>query len=323
MANPSLVHLLGFGRFEELAKRSLEEDSFEPEYSRRAFRERLERDGVVSGLEAAWCRQDGSVAFIRESARAIRGGDGKIMYYDGIVEDITGRKRAEEERQSSLEQLRALAGHLQSVREEERTRVAREIHDNLGQALTAIKIDLSLLIHELPPEKKPKFQPILKEVDETVGLVRKISTELRPGILDALGLVAAIEWATDEFETRNGIKCRWDLPQDDMVIDQERATALFRILQETLTNVARHADATEVNVRLAQEGDSLLLQIQDNGKGITEGQASAGSSLGIMGMRERAILLGGELSIHGAPGKGTIVKVVLPKTTAQQEGGRE
>jgi len=240
-----------------------------------------------------------------------------------LVRDVTEHKQAEKDLHASLEQLRALAARLQHIREEERTRVAREIHDELGQALTVIKIDLSSLIHALARDKKPAFAPILKEVDETIELVRKISAELRPAILDALGLVAAIEWAVDEFASRNGVRCRLDLPQDEIVIDPERATAVFRILQETLTNIARHAEATEVHVKLAKEDGSLMLGIQDNGKGITEEQVAAGGSLGILGMRERASLLGGELTIRGAPRKGTTVKVRLPQAHSKQAGGTQ
>jgi PAS domain S-box-containing protein len=238
-----------------------------------------------------------------------------------LVRDVTEHKQAEKDLHASLEQLRALAARLQNIREEERTRVAREIHDELGQALTVIKIDLSSLIHGLARDKKPAFAPILEEVDETIELVRKISAELRPALLDALGLVAAIEWAVDEFAARNGVRCRLDLPQDEMVIDPERATTVFRILQETLTNIARHAEATEVRVKLAKEGGSLMLGIQDNGKGITEEQVSAGGSLGILGMRERALLLGGDLAIRGAPRKGTTVEVRLPQAHSKPAGG--
>jgi signal transduction histidine kinase len=151
-------------------------------------------------------------------------------------------------------------------------------------------------------------------VDETIQSVRRISTELRPAILDAVGLVAAVEWAAGEFATRTGTKCQLDLPQDDVVIDEDRATALFRIFQETLTNVARHANASEVNVRLADEDGNLTLKVHDNGKGVSEEQLSAGSSLGILGMRERALLLGGELTIAGALGAGTTVRVRIPET---------
>ena len=159
-------------------------------------------------------------------------------------------------------------------------------------------------------------------VDETIQSVRRIATELRPIILDELGLVAAVEWACEEFQARTGIKCRWDLPDDDVVIDSERATALFRIFQETLTNVARHANATEVSVRLAKENGNLFLEVHDNGKGVNEEQLSAGGSLGILGMRERALLLGGELTISSTAGKGTTVIARIPETqtTLLKEG---
>jgi signal transduction histidine kinase len=210
--------------------------------------------------------------------------------------------------------LRALAARLQSVREEERKNVAREIHDELGQALTAIKIELSSLLFEWPAEQKPskRAASITKLVDQTIQSVRRISTELRPGILDALGLVAAVEWAAEEFETRTGTRCRVDLPKDNLKIDQERATAIFRIFQETLTNIARHADATEVDIRLARENGGLHLDVQDNGIGISEERLSAKGSLGILGMRERTLLLGGEFQMSQAPNLGTRVRVRIP-----------
>jgi signal transduction histidine kinase len=221
--------------------------------------------------------------------------------------------------QRSLEQLRALAGRLQTVREEERKRIAREIHDELGQALTAIKIELSALLWEWPAEQKPskRAESITRLVDQTIESVRRISTELRPGILDALGLVAAVQWAAEEFETRTGTRCRVDLPKDALKIDQERATAIFRILQETLTNVARHADATQVDIRLAREDGSLSLEVHDNGIGISEEQLSASGSLGILGMRERSLLLEGEFLMSGAPNQGTRVRVRIPLSVSR------
>ena len=220
-----------------------------------------------------------------------------------------------EELQRSFDQLRALAGRLQSIREEERTRVARDIHDQLGQALTAIKLDVSALVRQPagPEQHLEKAASILNLVDETIQAVRRISTELRPGVLDDLGLVATVEWAGEEFEARTGTRCRLDLPPDDIVVDQERATAIFRILQETLTNVARHADARKVEVRLSQQGRHLTLEVHDDGRGIAEDRLSRNESLGILGMRERAMLIGGDLTITGSPGRGTTVIVKIPE----------
>jgi signal transduction histidine kinase len=230
--------------------------------------------------------------------------------------ELAGSLRAEQELHRSFGQLRELAARLQSVREEERARVAREIHDELGQALTAIKIDLAFLLRALRADQKQeweKAESILKLVDQTILSVRRIGTELRPGILDDLGLVAAVEWAAEEFEARTGTKCRLDLPDDDIVIDPERTTAIFRIFQETLTNITRHAEATHVDGRLGREGGNIMLEVRDNGRGIGEEELSTGRSLGILGMRERALLLGGELTISGTPGKGTIVRLRIPR----------
>jgi PAS domain S-box-containing protein len=227
------------------------------------------------------------------------------------LQDVTERKRAERELQRSLQELHALNAQLQSVREEERTRLARELHDELGQALTAIRIDLAGLKSARGQESQ-RIDGVLSLVDETIRSVRRISTELRPGILDHLGLVAAVEWAAEEFQSRTGIQCRVSLPETNPAIDAERATALFRIFQETLTNIARHAGATAVRVALSLESGNVSLEVRDNGRGISEDQLAASGSLGILGMRERALLLGGEFSIAGDPGTGAIVRVRIP-----------
>ena len=247
--------------------------------------------------------------------------NGMLVHIWGTTRDVSELKRADEERRRSFDQLRALAARLQSIREEERKRVAREIHDQLGRALTAIKIDMSSLVLELRAGEKQHSQrtsSILRLVDESIQAVRRISTELRPGMLDDVGLVGTIEWAGEDFQARTGTTCRLDLPQDDIVVDAERATAIFRIFQETLTNVARHADASEVKVRLAKEGHELTLEVRDNGKGIPEDKLSGSESLGILGMRERAILLGGELTISSTPGTGTTVRVRIPEAGQNQ-----
>jgi signal transduction histidine kinase len=229
--------------------------------------------------------------------------------------------KARSDLQGSFEQLRALAARLQHVREEERTNVAREIHDELGQALTSIKIDLAALVEDLPSGTNPavaRAKAVMQVVDDTIQRVRRISTELRPGVLDDLGLVAAVEWAAGEFQKRTGVKCDVSVPaEDELPMDRDRATALFRILQETLTNVARHATATHVRVRLTNHDHTVALEVRDNGRGIDESRIFGRQSLGILGMKERAVLLGGELVIESTPGAGTTVIVRIP------DGGSE
>jgi len=251
---------------------------------------------------------------------------GNIQSVLSINRDITERKRAEEEVQQSRELLRALSAHLQSIREEERTMIAREIHDELGQALTGLKMDLSSLQKSLRKTGELDLSRLTEKtttmgqlIDSTIQTVRKIATDLRPGILDDLGLVAAIEWQSQDFQKRTGIKCNFTPDMDDLDLNAERSTTLFRILQETLTNVARHSEATEVIVTLDRDDNDLALEIRDNGKGISQTEISGCRSLGLLGMRERAQRLGGDLKISGAPGEGTIVTARIPLTSEQME----
>ena len=232
-----------------------------------------------------------------------------------LLEEITERKRAEENLKQSRERLRDLASHLQSIREEEGKRIAREIHDELGQALTALKMDIHWLDHRLPEDQpllRKKTKTMSNLINITVQSVRRISTELRPGLLDDLGLSAAIEWQANEFSNRTGIRCGIVSDPEDIILDQTCSTALFRIFQETLTNIARHADATEVEIILKEKYDKVELEVHDNGKGITEKQISDGKSFGLIGIGERVHYLNGDLSIKGARNKGTTVKVSIP-----------
>jgi signal transduction histidine kinase len=201
------------------------------------------------------------------------------------------------------------------VREKESTRIAREIHDELGQSLTAIQMDLAWLESAVPPADLSvagKVQRMKRVVDSTIDTVHRISTELRPTVLDDLGLTAAMEWLVQQFQTRTGVKCTTKLQCRDDLLQKDLATTLFRIFQETLTNITRHAQATAVKVLLAREDDSIRLNVYDNGKGITPDQMSDSKSFGIMGIRERVILWQGEVTIQGSPGKGTTVNVRIP-----------
>jgi len=272
-------------------------------------------------MEKFFRRKDGSLF---EAEVSMSGGR-----FDGLrlvvlaIHDITSRKRAEEELLASREQLRALAGRLQAVREEERTRIAREIHDELGGALTGLKIDFSLLTRAaLKIENETVRTSLLagmdsmnESVDSTIQTVRRIAMELRPGVLDDLGLVAALEWQLKDFEKRTGIRCEFFPPEEDIGFDADLSTALFRIFQEALTNVARHSGATEVRVRLRADADSSTLEVEDNGKGIGKKKALSSKSLGLLGMRERAQMFGGRITVTGTPGTGTKVTVEIPPSS--------
>ncbi|MGH9450221.1 MAG: PAS domain-containing sensor histidine kinase [Terriglobia bacterium] len=317
-SNPTLQKTLGYSAA-ELCGMAFTEFTYPPD---RELSWKLYRD-LVAGqcdkytLEKRYIKKGGQIMWARVTVSLVKDRNGEPDYAIGMVEDNTERKRAQEEVQRSFEQLRALAGRLQTIREEERKRVAREIHDELGQALTAVKIDLTSLMRDVPGGAKTyaaKTESLCKLVDDTIQSVRRIAAELRPGILDDLGLVAAVEWAAEEFTLRTGTECKLHVPNDQIVIDPGHATAIFRIFQETLTNVARHAAATRVDVKLVEEAGDLLLEVHDNGKGVSGEQLSAGKSLGILGMRERAALLGGNLVFRGAPGSGTTVTVRIPET---------
>lgn len=225
-------------------------------------------------------------------------------------------RRAEEQLRESHEQLRALSVYLQSIREEERTRIAREVHDELGQALTSCKLDLSWIANRLTREQSPlleKTRSLVSHMDSTIRTVRRIASELRPGVLDHLGLVAALEWQANEFQNRTGIKCDVQANVQELLPDPNLSTTFFRIFQETLTNVIRHAGATEVKVELKQSDARITLEVRDNGRGIASQDVSNTKSMGLLGMRERAALLGGVFKIGKlGRGKGTRVKVSIP-----------
>lgn len=232
------------------------------------------------------------------------------------AEQRVQHRRAQEQLRESHEQLRALSVYLQSVREEERTRIAREVHDELGQALTSCKLDLSWIASRLPPEQKPlldKARALTAHIDSTIQTVRRISSELRPGVLDHLGLVAAIEWQAIEFQNRTGIKCDVHARVRESLPDQDLSTTFFRIFQETLTNVIRHAGATRVSVDLKEADGQIILEVKDNGRGIARTEIFNTKSMGLLGMRERAALLGGLFKIGAlARGRGTRVLVSIP-----------
>ena len=239
---------------------------------------------------------------------------GNISFTRMMFEDITERVKMENEIKRSRQQLRELALHIQMVREQERRMIAREIHDELGQDLTALQLDLHGLKKRMPaeiPELHAKADTMLHMIDNTNRSVQRISTYLRPALLDDLGLTAAIEWQLDEFAKRTGITCKLDHHTGERELEEELVTAIFRIFQETLTNIARHSQATNTWVSLEEKEDMLLLEVRDNGRGITRGQVENSRSFGVIGMRERLYPWGGEVQFSGEPGKGTTVRVTV------------
>ena len=265
-------------------------------------------------------RRDSTYASVVDRGFILYDSSGKPSRIVGGICDVTEQRKAEQALENSRRQLRALSARLQWVREEERVRVAREIHDELGQVLTALKINLDWLERKLGVrDNDPSLNPLLDRVvesaeiaDSAISNVQRITSDLRPSSLDNLGLAAALEHEAQRFQQRTGIACQVKLPADKLEVPSEAATAVFRIFQEALTNVARHAQATEVRAALQSEADHLVLQVEDNGRGISNEALADKKSLGLLGMRERAAVLGGEVAISAIQPSGTRVTLRLP-----------
>ena len=286
---------------------------------RAELQRQLESRGEVRGFECPARRKDGSLMWVSTNARVVRDAEGGILCYEGLVQDITERKRIEEQLLASREQLRSLAARLRGVRENERARIAREIHDTMGHAFTDLKLDLAWLDRRLDEKKQSgqsgvrrRIATMMKRVEDDLNTARRISTELRPAVLDTSGFAAAMEWEAKQFEERCGIECELDLPPEGMALDTGPSTAMFRVFQEILANVVRHAGATRVLARLRAEAGKAVMDVSDNGRGITAREMTAAGAMGLLGMRERAREYGGEVVIRGVPGEGTTVRVVIP-----------
>ncbi len=276
--------------------------------------------GYSDLYEKQYLREDGSTLPVELRTYLIRDRTGNPEQMWAVIRDLSDRKRAEDKLRASQRQMRALAARCQAGREEERSRIAREFHDVLAQELTQLKIDLARTRREVtthrdidPREALPdRLSEMMHTVDTAIACVQKIATELRPVVLDSLGLCAAVEWQAREFQSRTGIQCQAEVPADERVKDRDTATAVFRIVQEALTNVARHSKATQVRIRLRIETGRVLLRVSDNGCGMSQESIHDPMSIGLAGMRERAQLLGGQFDIRSRPESGTTIAVRIP-----------
>jgi signal transduction histidine kinase len=262
--------------------------------------------------------KDGHVIYCEWYNSVLRDEQGNVITILSLALDVTQRKNAEETLNKSYEEIRRLTEHLQKIREEERIAIAREIHDELGQQLTALTMEVKGLnkkLNDADEGIKQEIGNIIDLLDSMVKSVRRISSELRPSLLYNLGLVAAIEWHLAEFEKRSGIKTIFNEPKEELELPDSLKKGLFRIFQESLTNVSRHANANKINVTLEQKGQYLILSIEDNGQGFEKEKIAAKETLGILGMRERSQMMGGNYEIRSILGKGTTVIVTVPYNT--------
>jgi PAS domain S-box-containing protein len=272
--------------------------------------------------------KDGEVRWLRDRGFPIRNRSGEIYRFGGVAEDITDRKKAEDRLKETSEQLRALSASLQSAREQEATRIAHQIHDDLGGILTGLRWELEAfekMIHQ-PSDAgqlqamQEKLATMVSLTDSTINVVRRIASELRPSILDDLGLLEAIEWQTQQFQARTGIQCCCDCSLQSIPLGNPQSTAVFRIVQEALTNILRHAQATRVGVAMKEEDGSFSLTVSDNGRGITPAEKSSRNSLGLLGIEERAHMIGACVDIIGRPGEGTTLYVRVPLAKEESVG---
>ncbi len=304
---------------EEILGEKLVDKIIPPRY-RKAHREGLERfkrtgtgKMLNQQIEITALRRDGSEFPIELAISAIKRKGTHII--TGIIRDITERKRAQENIVKTQDQLRNLSRRLQSAREEEKTHIAREIHDELGQTLTALKLDLSWVSKNLTKRDEDvlgKIGSMIELVENTIKMVQRIASELRPQILDILGLSEALRWQAKQFQNRTGIDCELTMQPEDIELDPDRSIAFFRIFQEALTNIARHAEATKIQASFKLCLEAIVLKVEDNGKGMDLEKAEDPSSLGLIGIRERSLVWGGQTTIKSQPGHGTLIEVSIP-----------
>ncbi len=318
--NRKFLEMIGYAKKEVIGRSVID---FIEEGEREKYWQKIQerKKGGRTPYEITYIRKNGEKIIASVSPEPLFDKKGKFVGSYGVITDLTKRRLMEKKLRRSQETLSDLSRHLQSVREDEARHIAREIHDELGQSLTAMKMDMSYLLKKIPDYIK-EHAPIQEKarsmdnlIDLTIRSVQRISSELRPGMLDDLGLVAAIEWKTQEFEKQSKIPCKLSLCCEEITIDPKKATTIFRIFQKALTNVIRHADASKVEVSLKEKGTrplKLELKVKDDGRGIKLAEIESPSSFGLMGMQERLRPFKGTFKIKGSKNQGTTLTVTLP-----------
>ena len=313
-ANPRYVHLSGHHRLKEIIGRGVEEWTEEKERgkNRAAVRECFRR-GFIRGLEITYQDSRGQRTPVEINAAVVKGTEGPRIF--SLVRNITQRQATELALKASQRQLRDLSEHLQTILEKERKEISRRIHDNLGQQLTALKMDMFWLNQRLSPDQpalSEKIKSITRLIDVSIQTVQKISRELRPPLLEHLGLTAALEWQLKDLQNRTGLMGSLIISPRQLTLDQEDSTLIFRLIQELLTNIIRHAEAKAVKISLKKMGNQVELTVWDDGLGITPDRINDPRSLGLIGLRERVFARGGTIQIRGVPHKGTRIAVEIP-----------
>lgn len=324
MANPTLVRMLGYNSFNELASKTSRRGGYEPTYLKRKFKKRLEKEERVRGFEAKWIRPDKSVIFVRENAKAIKAADGKVLYYEGTVEDISEQKKAEEKIHSYQKQLRSLASDLSLTEERERRRIATMLHDHIGQTLAIVKIKLGAL---LGVKTGPTFADDLNEIREHLELaiqyVRSLTFELSPPILYELGLEAALEWLAEQIHEQHGIQYEFENDMEEKPVSEEIRVFLFTAVRELLVNVAKHANASKVKITVRRVNNNMSIHVADNGIGFNASKMNyyleENKGFGLFSIRERLTHLGGQVEIRSQKGRGTRVILSVPLLNIMKE----
>lgn len=311
LANPALIRMLGYKTFEEIARRNLETEGFEPSYSREQFRVSLESEGLIIGLESTWTKRDGSVISVRESARTIRDAAGDVLYYEGTVEDITERKRADEA-------LRRLADRLTTAQEDEHRRISRSLHDEAGQALTALSVRLHRLEKRFVEQNggdghvRAELAELRQIAQSTQEGLRNMARTLHPSVLEHFGLTEAVRGFLHDAGLDSEVELRAYVSQNFPRFSPTAESTVYRIIQEAVTNALRHARAKRIRVAFNGNNGVAIISIEDDGRGFDTQSTEALSGIGLVSMRERAEMIGGQLLISSVKDKGTSVTLHIP-----------